>query len=105
MTLFYEFGGDEYHVGDDFEYEIDSDEVVEAISYYMADSYIHHIVHKHKNLPPDKVKDLIKGKKVLAKALAYVFKNFDLVTDEVEDDMEDIIKEYYEDEAYEAYKN
>lgn len=105
MILNYEFGGNDYEPGDDFEYEVDYDEVVEAISYYMADSYIHHIVHTNKNLPPDKVKDLIKGKKVLAKALAYVFKNFDLVTDEVEDDMMDIIKEYYQEEAYEAYKN
>jgi putative lipoic acid-binding regulatory protein len=104
MTITYEFGGDDYHSGDDFEYEVEYDQRVEAIADYMADNYIHHIIQKHKP-SSEQVKKLRHSKKILADAFAYTLKDFDLVTDEVEDDMVDIIKEYWEEDAQEQWND
>ena len=104
MTITYEFGGDDYHSGDDFEYEVDYDQRVEAIADYMADNYIHHIIQKHKP-SAEQVKRLRHSKKILADAFAYTLKDFDLVSDEVEDDMADIIKEYWEEDAQEKWND
>ena len=104
MVVTYEFDGDDYNPGTEFEYEVDYDQRVEAIADYMADNYIHHIVQKNKP-SSEQVKKLRHSKKILADAFAYTLKDFDLVSDEVEDDLEEIIKEYWEEEAYEAYRN
>lgn len=104
MTITYEFGGDDYHAGDDFEYEVDYDQRVEAIADYMADNYIHHIIQKHKP-SSEQVKKLRLSKRVLVEAFIYTLKDFDLVSDEVEDDMVDIIKEYWEEDAQEQWIN
>lgn len=104
MEVTYYFDGDDYNPGVEFGYEVDYNQRVEAIADYMADNYIHHIVQKNKP-SSEQVKKLRHSKKILADAFAYTLKDFDLVSDEVEDDLEEIIKEYWEEEAYEAYKN
>ena len=104
MVITYEFGGDDYHDGENFEYEVDYDQRVEAIADYMADNYIHHIIQKH-NPSSEQVKKLRHSKRVLAEAFAYTLKDFDLVTDDLEDDMVDIIKEYCEEDALEEWIN
>lgn len=104
MIITYEFGGNDYEPGDDFEYEVDYDQRVEAIANYMADNYIHHIVQKHKP-STEQVKRLRHSKQILADAFAYTLKDFDLVSDEVEDDMIDIIKEYWEEDAQEQWND
>ena len=104
MTITYEFGGDDYHAGEDFEYEVEYDQRVEAIANYMADNYIHHVIQKHKP-SSEQVKKLRLSKQVLADAFYYTLKDFDLVSDEVEDDMVDIIKEYWEEDAQEQWIN
>ena len=96
MIITYEFGGDDYHDGEDFEYEVIAD--------YMADNYIHHIIQKH-NPSSEQVKKLRHSKRVLVEAFSYTLKDFDLVTDDLEDDMVDIIKEYCEEDALEEWIN
>ena len=100
MIITYEFGGDDYHDGEDFEYEVDYDKRVEAIADYMADNYIHRIIHKH-NPSSEQVKKLRHSKRVLAEAFAYTLNDFGLLTD----DMKDIIKEYCEEDAQEEWIN
>lgn len=104
MVIYYEFGGDDDHPGEDFEYEVDYDTRVEAIADYMADNYIHRIVQKHKP-SAEQIQKLRKSKRALADAFYYTLKDFDLVSDEVEDDMQDIIKEYCEEDAMEQWLN
>ena len=45
------------------------------------------------------------SKQVLVKAFSYTLKDFDLVTDDLEDDMVDIIKEYCEEDSLEEWIN
>ena len=104
MVITYEFGGDDYHAGEDFEYEVDYARRIEAIADYMADNYIHHVIQKHKP-STEQVTKLRQSKKVLADAFEYTLKDFDLISDEVEDDMIDIIKEYCEEDALEEWSN
>lgn len=104
MTITYEMGGDDFYPGEDYDFELDHDMVVEAIADCMADNYINHVIHKNKP-SSEQVKKLRHSKKVLADAFAHTLKDFDLVTDEVEDDMVDIIKEYWQETAYEEYCN
>lgn len=103
MVLHYEFGGDDYHEGDDFEHEVDRDQIVEAIADYMADSFIAFLIRK-KN--PDKTgADLLrKQKRTVKQIFQWLIKEYDLLyDDEDERDWEDIIKEYWEDEASEQW--
>lgn len=102
MTLFYEFGGDDNTPGNTFEFEVDFDQRVEAIADYMADNYIHHVIQKHKP-STEQVSKLRHSKKVLADAFYYTLKDFDLVSDDMEDDMREIITDYFQDEAHQQY--
>ena len=105
MIITYEFGGDDYHSGDDFEYEVDYDQRVEAIANYMADNYIHHFIQHHRNASSEQIKKLRSSKSTIVKILTVTLMDFDLVSDEVEDDMIDIIKEYWEDDAQDEWIN
>lgn len=104
MVVYYEFGAHDDYDGEEFEYEIDYDQRIEAVASWMADDYVAHLIRKE-NASSEQIKKL-NGitRKILAKAYAYTLKSFDLMTDDVEDDMRDVIKEYWEEEAYEAYK-
>jgi hypothetical protein len=104
MVVTYYFDGDDYNPGTEFEYEVDYDQRVEAIANYMADNYIQHL-NKQCKFSDEQISKLRLSKSVLAKAFSYTLKDFDLVSDEVEDDLEEIIKEYWEEDAYEVYKN
>lgn len=99
MLLHYEFGGDDDHVGDDYEYDISYKQVEEAIADYFADNYLYHIKREHR-LTPDQLHKLSQTKKVLKDAFLYTLKDFDLITDDVEEDLEEVIHDYWEDEAF-----
>jgi len=104
MVLHYEFGGDDYHEGDDFEYDVDRDQIVEAIADYMADDFIAFLLKK-KNIQDDNGRKLIRNQKsTVKKIFQWLIKEFDLLYDD-EDDWKDIISEYWEDEASEEWLN
>lgn len=106
MTIIYEFGGDDYDPGEDFAYEISYDGMLEAVSNYMADSYIHRVIQKHKP-SSEQAKKLRLSKHVLADAFYYTLKDFELIPDEdcLDEDMIDAVKEYWEEEAREEWIN
>ena len=104
MIIWYEFGGDDDHPGEDYEFEVDYDMRVEAIADYFADNYIHHVVQKTKP-SQEQVKKLRASKKVLVDVITTTLSDFDLVTDELEEDLRDTIKEYWEDQALEDWSN
>ncbi len=104
MILNYEFGGNDYESGDEFNYEVDSDEIIEAIVDYMADNYLFY-GRKNHIFVDETPEALRKTKRAIKDVLKITFKDFDLVTDEVENDMVDIIKEYYEEDAIEEWHN
>lgn len=105
MILNYVFGGDDDHEGDDYDYEIEYDDVIKAIADYFCSCFISDYVHKHcKTQEEIEAAKSIKTKRIIKHILEYVLKEFDLVTDDVEEDMRDIITDYYESDAYTEYK-
>lgn len=102
MIINYEFGGDDDHAGDDWEFEVSYDMRIEAIADYFADDYINHTV-KTTKASQEQEQKLRSSKKVIKDLLSYVLKDGDLITDEIEEDFRDVIEEYWEDEAYEEW--
>lgn len=107
--IHYEFGGDDYHSGEDFEYDPEPGEETEALASYMVDDYIHHLLHAqsktvHK-LSSDQIDMIRKAKKNLQSCIEYILDSYDLVTDDLKDDMADQIKEYLEERAQEQWNN
>jgi hypothetical protein len=85
MIINYSFGGDEYEVGDDFEYEVDYIDVQDALR---------HIIKKEFKIKKEDEKAL--------KLLDFIIKDLD-VDDALEAYFEDDLRDYFYDEAYEAY--
>ena len=104
MILHYEFGGDDYHSGDEYNYEVSSDEVTEAVADYMADNYLYYLKKKHQ-FTSEQLHKLDQTKKVLVDAFNYTLKDFDIVTNDIEKDLEDIIHNYWENEAYKEWSS
>lgn len=99
MVVVYDFGD-----GEEFEYEVEYTDRVEAIANYMAENYIQHVIKKHKPSSAQANK-LWLSKQVLLDAFYYTLKDFDLVSDSFEDEMEDVIKDYWEKDAREQWNN
>jgi hypothetical protein len=87
MIINYSFGGDEYEVGDDFEYEVDYTDVRDALR---------HIIKKEFQIKQEDEKTL--------KLLDFIIKDLD-VDDALEAYFEDDLRDYFYDEAYEAYSD
>lgn len=104
MTITYEMGGDDFHPGEDYDFELDQDMIIEAVSDYMADNYLFYGRKNHKFLD-ETPEALRRTKRAIKEVLKFTLKDFELVTDDVESEMVDIIKEYYEEEAYEEWAN
>lgn len=98
MVINYEFGGDDYTPGDDFEFEVDYDQRVEAIVDYAVDTFFSYIYRKYK-LSSEQYAQLKKGRKSLMEAFTFFCNTLELITDEVEESCREIIKEYWETEA------
>lgn len=83
-------GSDEIEeFGEDFEYEVDSDEVRQVLSDHIYNEEFKHLfVNEDKNL-----------KKLIVGAIDSLIQNFDL-QDKLETDCYDIIKEHFEKEAF-----
>jgi hypothetical protein len=104
MIITYEIGGDDFHPGEDYDLELDHDQVVEALVDYMADNYLFDC--KKNNKLFDKSPEALRTtKKSVKDVLKQTFKDFELITEEVESNNKDIIKEYYEEKAYEEWAN
>lgn len=106
MILNYVFGGDDDHEGDDYDYEIEYDDVITAVADYFCSCFINDYVRKkcktHEEVNAAKSS---KTRLTVRHIIEYVLKEFDLVTDDVEEDMRDIITDYYESDAYSDYRN
>lgn len=106
MILNYVFGGDDDHEGDDYDYVIEYDDVIKAVADYFSSCFISDYVRNHcKTQGEIEAAKSIKTKRTIRHILEYVLKEFDLVTDDVEEDMRDIITDYYESDAYSDYRN
>lgn len=83
-------GSDEIEeYGEDFEYEVDSDEVREALSKYIYNEEFKHLfINEDKTL-----------KKLIIGAIDCIIRDFDL-QDKLENDCYDIIKEYFKGKAF-----
>lgn len=87
MIIKYEFGGDDYEAGDDFEYEVDYTDVRDALRY---------IIKKEFKIKKDDEQAL--------KLLDFIIKDLD-IDDALEEYFEDDLRDYFENDAYEAYKD
>lgn len=107
--IYYEFGGDDYHDGEEFEYDPEPGEEIEALASYMVDDYVHHLLHSQNKavlkMSSEQIDMVRKAKKNLQACLEYILYSYDLVTDDLKDDMADQIKDYLEDRAQEQWNN
>lgn len=107
--IHYEFGGDDYHSGEDFEYDPKPGEEIEAIASYMVDDYIHHLLHSQKlsvhKLSSEQIDLIRNARKNLRDCVNHILDSYDLVTDDLKDDMSDQIKEYLEERAQEEWND
>lgn len=104
MILHYEFGGDDDHPGEDWDHEIDYYDVEKALAYIMADYIIPTLVRKT-NASPSQRDKLIKMRPIFENIIQIVLHEFDLVSDTLEEDFRDDIEDYYENEAYEEWRD
>lgn len=83
-------GSDEIEeYGEDFEYEVDSDEVRESLSEYIYNEKFKHLfINEDKTL-----------KKLIIEAIDCIIRDFDL-QDKLENDCYDIIKEHFKGKAF-----
>ena len=103
MVLDFEFGGDDYHQGEHFEYEVDRDQIMEAIADHCADGFIAYIIRTYK-CDETKRNSLYKQKKHIRSIFYWMINEYDLFYDEdSETDWIDVIKEYWEEEASEQW--
>ena len=106
MILNYVFGGDDDHEDDDYDYEIEYDDVIKAIADYFCSCFImHYVREKCKTQEEIKAARSSKTKSIVRHIIEYVLKEFDLVTDDFEEDMRDIITDYYESDVSSDYRN
>ena len=105
MILHYEFGGDDYNPGDDFDYEIDYGQVIEAIAAMHRDEFFDMLKRKGKICPKsdEEVKLLRKARAVIQQAYEKLLSDGDFVTEEIEKDYYEIIQEYFYEEAHSSY--
>lgn len=87
MLINYEFGGDDYEAGDDFEYEVDYTDVRHALRY---------IIKKEFKIKKDDEQAL--------KLLDFIIKDLD-IDDALKEYFKDDLRDYFENDAYEAYKD
>ena len=102
MILHYEFGGDDDNPGEDWDHEIDYQDVEKAVAYIMPASLIPVLVRKT-NASSDQRDKLIKMRPIFEDIIQIVLHEFDLVSDTLEEDFRDDIESYYENEAYEEW--
>lgn len=105
MLLHYEFGGDDYEQGDEFNYEIDWKQVVEAIADYYAGDIVRHLMKKNPNMTTDDKNKLTKARPIIKQIAEFIFKDYDFITEDEETFFEDEIHAYFEDEAYEEWSS
>lgn len=103
MVINYEFGGDDYTPGEDFEFAVDYDQRVEAIADFTVDNFLSHLMHKYK-LSSEQYARLKKSRKSLIEAFTFFCNELDLISEEVEESCKEIIAEYWEKEAHEQWK-
>ena len=104
MILHYEFGGDDDHPGEDWDHEIDYHDVEKAVACIMADALIHTLARKTNASPGQRYK-LIKMRPIFENLIQIILNRFDLVSDTLEEDFRDDIESYYENEAYEEWRD
>lgn len=105
MRLTYEFGGDDYERGDQFEYEIDWKQVVEAIADYYAGDIVRHLMKKNPNMTTDDKNKLTKARPIIKQIAEFIFRDYDFITEDEEVYFEDEIHAYFEDEAYKEWSS
>ena len=88
---------EDFYDEEDFEYEVDYDEALDAAAEILVNNYIPRL--ELKNKPKETQKLAIKAALTVAKN---ILSDFDIG---IEEQMYDELKEYFEDEAADAYRD